>query len=295
MKIKNYTRILDKHAKIPYNEGKHFWEVIMADWILSFFQYYFLSLFYTLGAIVICGLVAYFSTKAFITLTGGGKFVYVTSLIGTPIHELGHAVMCLLFGHKITEMKLLLPPRHPSGTLGYVSHSYSRKNPWAKLGNLFIGVGPIFSGLAVIILALLVCFPTEWNAYLCATAELHSGAPLSDLAKATFSLLLSLPQAFSDTPWRALIGLVIILFVAQHITLSTADIKGSLSAFPLYLLLLLILTIPTKLLGVDGFILDTLFAFHLRILSFFALSITFTLLWLVPAILIWAIRRILGK
>ncbi len=267
----------------------------MMDWILSFLQYYFLTLFYALGAIVICGLVAHLSTKAFIWLTGGGKFVYVTSVIGTPIHELGHAIMCLLFAHKITEMKLLLPPGHASGTLGYVSHSYSRRNPWALFGNLFIGVGPIFSGLAVIILTLVLCFPTEWSSYLASTASLDSGAPFSEITKSVFSLLLSLPKAFSEHFWIALIGIIVILFVAQHITLSTADIKGSLSALPLYLLLIFVITLPTKLLGIDEVILDALFRFHVWILSFFALSITFSLLWLIPALLIYILRILLRK
>ncbi|MBE6589254.1 MAG: hypothetical protein E7643_03670 [Ruminococcaceae bacterium] len=267
----------------------------MGDWILSFLQYYLLALFYTLGAIVICGLAAHLSTKAFIYLTGGGKFVYVTSVIGTPIHELGHALMCLFFGHKITDMKLLLPPRNASGALGYVSHSYSRKNPWAVLGNLFIGVGPIFSGLAVIVLALVLCFPTQWNAYLLSTTALDGGESLSEIAKAVFSLLLSIPKAFENSPWRALIGMIVILFVAQHITLSTADIKGALSAFPLYLLLLLIFTIPTKLLCVDGIMLEGLFHFHIWMLSFFALSIVFSLCWLIPALLIRGIRALLGR
>ena len=264
----------------------------MWDVILSFLQYYLLTLFYTLGAVVICGLAAHFTSRAFAYLTGGGKLVYLTSIIGTPIHELGHAVMCLPFCHKITEIKLLQSPKKAHGTLGYVTHSYSKKNPWAQLGNLFIGVGPIFSGLAVIVLTLLICFPTQWSAYLSAAQALDAGAPISLLAKAAFSLLCSLPAAFATDTVRAVIGLVVILFVAQHITLSTADIRGALSALPWYLLLLLLLTLPTALLGADGIVLDALFAFHFKMLSFFALSIAFSLLWLIPAAVIFFLRRI---
>ncbi len=264
----------------------------MWDWILAFFEYYLLTLFYTLGAIVICGLVAHFSSRAFAYLTGGGRLVYLTSVIGTPIHELGHAAMCLLFAHKVTEIKLLQSPKKSHGTLGYVSHSYSRKNPWARLGNLFIGVGPIFSGLAVIVLALLLCFPAQWESYLAATGTLDAASPFSELVGAAFSLLWSIPSAFSASPWRAAIGLVIILFVAQHITLSTSDIKGALSAFPLYLLLLLLFTLPTMLLGVDAILLEGLFAFHFKMLSFFILTISFSLLWLIPAIAVFVFRRI---
>ena len=44
-------------------------------------------------------------------------------------------------------------------TYGYVEHSYNPRNLWARLGNLFIGIGPIFSGLGVVVLLLWLCFP----------------------------------------------------------------------------------------------------------------------------------------
>ncbi len=261
--------------------------------ILSYLQYFGLTLLYTLGAAVLCGLAAHLATQAFVRLAGGGKFVYVTSILGTPIHELGHAIMCLFFGHKITEMKLLLPPNHPSGNLGYVEHSYNKRNLWARLGNLFIGLGPIFSGLGVILLALTLCFPDAWSDYLSATRTLSASTALPQLWEAASSLLLSLPAAFDRKDWWIpLIGIIVILFVAQHVTLSTADIKGSLSAFPLYLLLLLLVTLPTFLFGVDAVILDALFRFHLWTLSFFTVSIAFSLVWLLLALVIRLLRAI---
>ena len=71
--------------------------------------------------------------------------------LGTIIHELGHALFCLIFRHKITEMKLL-DPDPETGTLGYVRHSYDPKNIYQLVGNFFIGIGPILLGTAVIFL-----------------------------------------------------------------------------------------------------------------------------------------------
>ena len=265
----------------------------MQQQILIYLEYYLLSLWYTLGAVVLCGLAAHFARRAFVSLVGSGKFVYVTSVIGTPIHELGHAVMCLLFGHRITDMKLLLPPGDPSGTLGYVEHSYNKRNLWARLGNLFIGIGPILSGLGVILLCLFFCFPAPWKGYLAATSTLSAATALPKLLSASVSLLLSLPAAFvREDWWIPLIGLIVILFVSQHVTLSTADIKGSLSAVPLYLILLLIVTLVTYLTGVRGTVLTALFRFHLWTLSFFTISIAFSLFWVLVGLLIRLLRAI---
>lgn len=265
----------------------------MQEQLLSFLFYFLLSLWYTLGAVVLCGLAAHLARRAFVALVGSGKFVYVTSVIGTPIHELGHAVMCPLFGHRITEMRLLLPPNHPSGSLGYVEHSYNKRNLWARLGNLFIGIGPILSGLGVMLLCLFLCFPHAWEDYLLATAELSASTALPQLLSSALSLLLSLPAAFArEDWWIPLIGVTVILFVSQHVTLSTADIKGSLSALPIYLLLLLLVTIPAFLFGVDGTVLSALFRFHLWTLSFFAISIAFSLFWVALGLLIRLLRAI---
>jgi len=261
--------------------------------VLTYLQYFGLCLWYTLGAVALCGLAAHLSRRAFVSLAGNGIFVYITSLLGTPVHELGHAIPCPLFGHKITEMKLLLPPRHPSGTLGYVEHSYNKRNPWARLGNLFIGVGPIFSCLGVILLCLCLCFPNAWEAYLADTSALSASTALPTLLTAALSLLTSLPAAFETAEWWIpAVGLVVILFVSQHATLSVADVKGALSALPIYLLLLFLVTLPTHLCGVGDAVLDALFHFHLWTLSFFAVSIAFSLLWVVLGLVIFVLRSI---
>lgn len=246
----------------------------------------------TLGVVVICGLVAWLAERLFIRLSGVGKFVYVSSIIGTPVHELGHAIMCVIFTHKITEMRLLLPPGHPSGTLGYVSHSFHPKNLWARLGNLFIGVGPIFSGLCVMILMFVLCFPNQWAAYVETSKMLVGGSSeIGEIVDGVLSLLASMPQAFVDCWWQALIGLIVILFVSQHITLSGADIKGSFSAIPLYVLLLGIVAGVTMGFGVQGAVLGALRVFNLWMLSLFSIAIAFSLVWILIALVIWFLRR----
>ena len=248
----------------------------------------------TLGVFVVCGLAAFLSERAFVRLVGSSKFIYVSSVIGTPIHELGHAVMCLLFGHKITEMKLLLPPGHSSGTLGYVAHDYNPRNPWARLGNLFIGMGPIFSGLGVTVLMLVLCFPAQWSAYVQGSgAMVMAQSSVGEIVSGVFSLLLSLPKAFAGRWWTALLGIVVILSVSQHVTLSFADVKGSLSAMPVYLPLLAVFALVTLLCGVQGAVLSGLWIFNLFLLSLFAVSIAFSLVWVLIGLVVALIGKLL--
>ena len=58
---------------------------------------------YPVGAILICGFIVWLCQKLFMKLLGrsGYRVFIATSLIGTPIHELGHAAMCLLCGWSV--------------------------------------------------------------------------------------------------------------------------------------------------------------------------------------------------
>ena len=70
----------------------------------------------------------------------------LTGWIGVPVHELGHALFCLLFRHKITEMKLYIP--NPQGdTLGYVRHEWNAKSRYQNIGRFFIAIGPMLLGM----------------------------------------------------------------------------------------------------------------------------------------------------
>ena len=264
----------------------------MSDLIFAFLKYFGGLILLTLGTIVICGLAVRLCARAFSGLMGSpsGAIFDITSVIGTPIHELGHAMMCPLFGHKIESM-CLWSPRAENGVYGYVNHSYNRKNIWQKFGNLFIGVGPIFSGMLVMVLMLWLCFPNQWNDYLASTAGLTWGeGALGELAGNIFALFLNLPNAFKTDALRAILGLVVILPISLHISLSPQDIKGSLGAMPFYLLLLLVFAIITYAVGIGGLMVSVLWVFNLRLLSLFGVVIAFSLIWVVIGLIIRGVK-----
>ena len=89
-------------------------------------------------------------------LLGGNAYIYLTAP-GVAVHELSHAFFCLVFRHKINEMKLFSP--EDDGTLGYVNHSYNPENYYQRTGNFFIGTGPIWGGIFVLYLFSKILLP----------------------------------------------------------------------------------------------------------------------------------------
>ncbi len=265
--------------------------------VLDFLLYFLKLILGTLGVFFVCGLLVHLIAFFFSRLMGRGSGTVfdVTSIIGTPVHELGHAAMCLLFGHKIEEMRLWIP-KPTDGVYGYVEHSYSKRNLWSKFGNLFIGMGPLFSGLGVTILVLWLCYPALWQDYLVRSAGLTASGsfPIGEITSSLFMLFKGIFASFKADWLRSLLGIVIILPVSLHVSLSPQDVKGSLGSLPFVLLLLLLLSLATFWTPAAAPILSWLARFNVRLLSLFALVLAFSLIWLALAGLIRLIRFLIS-
>ena len=258
-------------------------------------------LLYTLGVPVICGLVVGLCHKIMSLLMGRGfgrGLILTTSIIGTPIHELGHAIMCLVFFHKIDRM-VLWQPSSKDGTLGFVTHRYHPKNPYHRLGNIFIGLGPIFSGLGVMTLCMLICFPETLQSYTVAAETLVSDqAGFLPLLKEGAQMLPDLITEWSDGAvplWGRIIGVIVMLAVSLHISLSPADIRGSLDGIPVYLVLTLLATVIVSLVGTAA--MDATVAmlqmFSAATFALFMLVFVLALVQIVFGMVIFLIRTVL--
>ena len=229
-------------------------------------------------------------------------FLYPLRILTTIFHELGHALMCVLFGHRITAMSLW-QPLSDDGNLGYVTHAYKKKNPYHILGNLFIAIGPIFSGLAVITVALRLGFPTAFTDYTAAAGQLAaSGAGGLSLIREGLGMLPRILGELTDTGraiplWGQILSLLVVLSVSQHISLSPADLKGGATALPLYGLLLLILTAVCGLMGPAAMasVTAALRLFSGYMTALFTVVLVASLIQLLLALPVWVIRVLTGR
>ncbi len=100
--------------------------------------------------------------KSVIRLIGIKAYLWCIGWIGIPVHELGHALFCVIFGHRIDSL-VLFDPKARDGHYGNVRHSYNKNNLWHLLGNLFIGIAPIISGTAVVWLLSVLLLRVEFK------------------------------------------------------------------------------------------------------------------------------------
>lgn len=201
--------------------------------VLTFSQ--IISLF---AGIFVFGLLIHFISHFMFNSLGrafGPAGTYLVAWLGTPIHELGHIIFCILFGHKITKVALFSPDPQ-TGTLGYVNHQWNKSNPWQVLGNLFIGIGPVIVGS----LALLGLFyllapngPQAWDSIIAGASELGGDNSIGDyltVLKDSFLVFAKAVFTVSNiSSWQFWIFCYLAVCVASNIRLSLADIKNSLS------------------------------------------------------------------
>lgn len=208
-----------------------------------------LQLIYFVGIVFFIGFLISLCNRLFYKIVNQNKAIcYVTGFLGTPIHELSHALFCLIFFHKIDEIKLFQID-DANGVLGYVKHSYNKKNPWALLGNYFIGVAPIITGSALLFVFVRFLLPNSYSPI----------AEYMDDFSALLSKNISIDILFYA--WAVFEGMVVIIAtdisagvawwgfvlvamcIALHMNLSGADIKGALPAIPIFAILIFIVNI----------------------------------------------------
>ena len=171
----------------------------------------------------------------------GEKGIYTTALIGVPIHELGHVVMCWVFGHKVEQVKFV-QFGDPDGTMGYVNHSYEPTNLFHRIGLFFIGIAPILMGITFISLTLYFTLPETFGGWLEAVRA-SDGA--EDVLATSGVLVTSLFYMENLTNPLFYLFLVLAVSVASHMSLSPSDIKGARSGLITMYLILVIFNLVT--------------------------------------------------
>ena len=195
-----------------------------------------------IGLVYLVGFIISLINRFFYKVTGYSKLaIYGTGFIGTPIHEASHLVMCLVFFHKVNEVKFF-QINDEDGVLGYVNHSWNPKNIYQQIGNYFIGVAPIVVGTLVIFLGMKWFLPATYNdinGYFQAIQVLGSKVTIFDYVFDMFGGMLSAMFMEMSIGWQWWVFMVLSICIALHMSLSGADLKGSLVAIPLLLIIIL--------------------------------------------------------
>ncbi len=201
------------------------------------------------GGLLVFGLVLYCLERRTFAVTseafGVKAVVIVTGWIGTSVHELSHALLCLAFRHKITEMSLFTADTE-SGVLGYVRHSWDKKSLYQTLGLLFIGIAPLAVG-SMLLVGLGYLLVQGFGGVVDKAAALPrlEDAPgvgqyaswLWGVTRETFATLFAPGQLGR---WQLWVFLYLSVSVSCHLAPSPADLKGAWLGLALLLALLLI-------------------------------------------------------
>ena len=214
------------------------------------------QLLWLLGALFIFGLLLYlfawFTRTTYVKSAGAKLDIIATGWIGTPVHELGHAAFCILFRHKIVEMKLYTP-NSDDGTLGYVSHRYNPRSRFQVIGNFFIGIGPILFGSLVLYALLYYLMPgflalftemTRQNTELAQGVQQGNFVSLWEAFRTSATSILSSIFDRDNLPnWRFWVFIYLSFCVSSHMELSPPDIKGARSGLITLVVTVLILNL----------------------------------------------------
>lgn len=209
---------------------------------------FLIQIAFSLGVIVVFGLIVALCRRIFVYIAGnaGVKVLLATGIIGTPVHELSHALACVIFWHKITDIKLY-QPGSTDGTLGYVTHTYNPRNVYQQIGNFFIGIAPILGGSGVIILLMYLCTPQVFSGVIQQIKEIFA-LNLNTFEAGSFKALLSRFLEIIKTifnyenmkNWRWWIFIVLSVMIASHMELSGPDMLGGLKGFVFVAVIMLI-------------------------------------------------------
>ena len=188
----------------------------------------------------------------------GSKGTYFVAWLGIPIHELGHAIFCVIFMHKIVEIEFFKPDPL-TGTLGYVYHKWNRSNPWQVLGNFFIGIGPVILGSIALFATFYFLIPNShqvWDYILVKASEVDKsysiGSYLTILKESAFVMARLIFTISNLSNWRFWVFCYLSICVASNIRLSLSDIKGALSGFGCVILPFLLVNLLGLIAGLGG-------------------------------------------
>lgn len=243
-----------------------------------------IQLFSLIGVIIVIGFILGYLeslTRTYWSRAFGRKGFLLTAWIGVPVHELGHAIMCLVFRHKIVATQFF-PTDTSQGALGYVQHQYNQKSVYQRIGNFFIGIGPIISGITALILLMRYFVPKSYylfntNLEKTVTSTSINLDMIQNMFLSTFFLLKSLftmNNLLTPSFW---LFLFIAICISAHIALSKPDIKGSIDGVIVMFILLFLFNIIAGLFQYDSNqLIGKMMKYNMYLIAFSSVALLFS-------------------
>ena len=181
---------------------------------------------------VLIGLIVWACRSLYCFFVGnqsGYRLIKAASVLSTPLREVGHAMMAVLFWHRIEDVQLL-NIGDPDGEFGFVEHSYNPRNPVALLGNFFYAMGPVVLGLLAVSLIFLTCFHGVLPAYFDEIRALgDAGAGVGEYLKAAFSFIPKMFTLGEAAMWLRVMGCALLVFLCLGIYVSPLELMEAAS------------------------------------------------------------------
>jgi hypothetical protein len=196
--------------------------------------------------------VSKFVQEQAIEVLGWGVYVYGIKILGTPVHEVGHAIFAIIFGHKIIAFQPFRPDKM-TGTIGYVAHTYQERNLYQRIGNFFIGIGPVIICSLFVYLATLMLMGSavaeplkKWQMPADTFGSFQAfWQVISSAIQAIGQMVYVIFRAENFKDWKFYVFLYVAFSVGTSILLSPPDIKGAMGGFATLAGLLLAINMVT--------------------------------------------------
>jgi hypothetical protein len=257
-----------------------------------------------LGPLIMLALIMHFLSSGLrllgVEAFGERGFVYGFKMIGTPVHELGHVVFALIFGHRVVSVKWF-DPNGKGGAYGFVKTQYTRGNPFHETGLLFSGIGPV-------LMCALMLYAITWLLFGTAIHHLFAYETIPNIFHSVESLPilpLSIVKAVKEitallftnadyTWWKVVIFIYLFFAIGSSMTLSPPDIRLATKGFLFFAVLLFLFNIATLWAG--GF-LYTLFSKTASLISGFltvmVMALVIQLIFAVILMVVVAIKKVI--
>ena len=203
---------------------------------------YICQILLTAGVIALCGCLIALLRRGFCALMGkaGPVILLITGIVGTPVHELSHAMMCILFGHKINRIRLYQPSSQ-DGNLGYVDHSYKKSNVYHLIGNFFIGTAPVTVGCGCLILIMLLLVPDICHLVIGNISGVGNVNEIGYLAGCIADSVKDIFDPIYFDSAKYWIFIVLAVMISSHMEMSASDVKSCLGGFGILAILWLVI------------------------------------------------------